>query len=360
VSAGAFSVVEPGVFTTIQDLGRAGHRASGVPQSGAMDRFALVAANLLVGNPEGAAALECVVKGPTLVARRTCLLSIAGGDLQPRVNGSEVPTWTGIFLAEGDRLEFRGRRSGARCYVAVAGGFKAERWLGSASTYLLVGKGGFSGRTLKAHDVLELASEPPRPAVAERHLPPNLRPAYTDAPVLAAIRGPHFTRLAPASRRALFREPFTISGDSDRMGYRLEGQQLEVKGEEILSFGVAFGSLQLPASGQPILLMADHQTAGGYPIVAAVPRAHLPVAAQLLPGQQVRFSETTVEAAQSEWRRLRGCLDALLPPGARPAVEEPPKPRRPASPRPAPPRRRARAAPSSGPTASGRRPRGRG
>ena len=339
-------VEEPGVFTTVQDLGRPGHRLAGVPEGGAMDRFALVAANLLVGNPEGAAALECTMAGPVLVADAPCLVAVTGGDFQPAVNEQEVASWTSLFLARGDRLTVKERRSGARCYIAIGGGIKAGRWLGSASTYLLIARGGIEGRPLKKKDVIETAEEPPRPLVAGRQLPASARPPYEDAPTLRAVTGPHWSRVSRRSRADLFGGEYEVSNESDRMGYRLEGPGLEMRGKDILSFGVAFGCLQVPASGKPILLMADHQTAGGYPIVAAVARADLPLAAQVLPGAKLRFSEIGVGAAQDAWRRLQAGLDLLR--------------KRPSEPRAAPPRRRAAAAPATAPTASGRAGRGRG
>jgi len=300
------------MFTTIQDLGRPGRRAAGVPPGGAMDRFALVAGNRLVGNPEGTAALECSLSGPTLVALRSCLVAVTGADFGLTLNGVPAPDWTGIFLTEGDRLAFRGgRRRGARVYVAVAGGLEAERWLGSAATYLLVGRGGVHGRTLHAGDELGMAGPMPRPAVAGRCLPVGLRPAYAQEPELAATAGPHARLLSPASRRAFFQERWTVSRDADRMGYRLEGETLQIKGEELISFGLTMGCVQVPPAGQPIVLMADHQTAGGYPVVAGVARSALPLAAQLLPGDHLCFREVTVETAQAEWRRQRAALDDL-------------------------------------------------
>jgi antagonist of KipI len=307
-----FEVQEPGVFTTIQDLGRAERRA-GVPTGGAMDRFALAAANLLVGNPENSGALECTLGGLALVALDRCLVGITGADFQPAVNGEPVPVWTSIFLAEGDRLSFERRRWGARCYVAVAGGFQGQRWLGSLSTYLLVTRGGYKGRQLKKGDRLETAVEPPRPLVAGRNLPVRLRPPYLAEHRLAAIQGPHFTQLAARARKTFYGATYRVSREADRMGYRLEGPELEVKAEELISFGLAFGAVQVPASGQPILLMADHQTAGGYPAVAGVARADLPVAAQLVPGDEVQFVQSTVEEAQKRWRTLRAGLDTLKP-----------------------------------------------
>lgn len=304
-------IEQPGMFTTVQDLGRQGRRASGVPPGGAMDRYALAAANRLVGNPEGAAGLECALSGPSMVALRSCLVAVTGADFGFSLNGAPAPTWTGIFVMEGDRIAFRGRSWGARVYVAVAGGLEAERWLGSASTYLLVGRGGVHGRTLHAGDELGLAGPEPRPAVAGRCLPVAMRPPYAAVPALAAVAGPHARMLSSQSRRAFFRERWTVSRDADRMGFRLEGDTLDVRSEELVSFGLAMGCVQVPPAGRPILLMADHQTAGGYPVVAGVARSALPLAAQLLPGDHLSFEEVSVEAAQAEWRRQRAVLDAL-------------------------------------------------
>ena len=304
-------VEKPGLLTAIQDLGRPGHRKFGVPPSGAMDRFALAAANRLVGNPDGAAALECALNGPVLRALQPCLVAVTGADFTPCVNDAEIPLWTGVYLAAGERLSFTRRRWGARCYVAVAGGLAGARWLGSLATYLLVEKGGFDGRTLEAGDTLALAGPAPRPLIAGRHLSRRLLPEYGRAPALAAVPGPHHARLDRSSRTSLWKSPFEVSRDADRMGFRLQGPELQMKGAELLSIGLTAGAVQLPIGGQPILLMADHQTAGGYPVILGVTRAALPLAAQLLPGEQLTFRETSVGEAQDEWRRLRAALDQI-------------------------------------------------
>jgi antagonist of KipI len=303
-------VVKPGLFTTIQDLGRPNAIASGVPSGGAMDRFALRAANLLVGNEEGAAALECTLSGPRLVALRSCLAAISGADFDLQVNGEAAPMWTGIFLSAGDELTFAGRRSGARAYIAVGGGVAGDRWLGSASTYMLAERGGMHGRLLVGGDVIAVAGEPSAPAVSGRRLGENLRPDYTDHE-LQAIAGPHIKRLDAAARKTLFGSVFKVSRDADRMGYRLEGPGLDASGDELLSFGLVPGAIQVPRSGQPILLMADHQTAGGYPVVATVTSASMPAAAQLLPGDDASFAEVTIEGALRMRATQRLALDSL-------------------------------------------------
>jgi len=303
-------VVQPGLFTTIQDLGRPNAMPAGVPTGGAMDRFAHRAANLLTGNDEGAATLECTLSGPVLVALRPCLVAITGADFDPRVNGRPAPMWTGVFLSEGDELSFAGRRWGARAYIAVAGGFAGDRWLGSLSTSLLAARGGMHGRLLSAEDVIAISGALATPAIAGREMKPDYRPGYADR-TLSAIPGPHIRRLSSEGRKAFFGSAFELSRDADRMGYRLEGPVLDVSGEELLSFGLVAGAVQVPRSGHPILLMADHQTAGGYPIVATVVTAAMPVAAQLLPGDELTFAEVGIETALRMRAAQRAALDSL-------------------------------------------------
>jgi len=274
-----------------------------------MDRFAHRAANLLVGNPAIDATLECTLKGPHLVATHNLLVAVTGADLDPRLNGSPAPMWTGFLVTGGDRLTFEGRRLGARAYIAVAGGFLGDRWLGSASTYVLVGRGGLAGRALKAGDSISLAHDPVS-QVPGRELDRDLRPDYSDH-TLYAIPGPHIRRLDGEGRHTLFGGEFRVSHQSNRMGYRLEGATLAMSGDEVLSFGLAVGAVQVPSGGQPILLMADHQTAGGYPVPAVVASASLPVAAQLAPGDEVRFAEVSVEKAVELRSAALRVLEAL-------------------------------------------------
>lgn len=293
-------VREPGLFTTIQDLGRPWAIASGVPPGGAMDRFAHAAANLLVGNERGAATLECTIVGPHLIAEHPCVVAITGGDLEPRVNGARVRMWGGIRLAAGDEITFGGRRNGARAYIAVAGGIVGDRWLGSLSTNVMAARGGMHGRPLSAGDLISIGEPPKQPALDGAF---DLLPPYADH-ALEVIAGPH-------PRQALYDSAFIVSPESNRMGYRLQGPLLETSGEEVLSFGLVAGAVQLPPGGRPILLMADHQTAGGYPVVATVISAALPVAAQLAPGDEVRFVETSIEAALEMRAAQRAALESL-------------------------------------------------
>src|SRR5947207_6243027 len=302
-------VHEPGLFTTIQDTGRLHAIASGVPPGGAMDRFAHSAANLIVGNDRSAATLECTLTGPGLLIEAPCLVAVTGADFDLRVNGAPAPAWIAISLRAGDELAFAGRRSGARAYLAVAGGILGDRWLGSMSTNVMAARGGMHGRPLATGDVIA-AGRSAMAAVTGRGLARQLRPRY-DEHTLHLVAGPHISRLGADARAALFSSAFVVSPDSNRMGYRLEGPGLETSGEELLSFGLVAGALQLPSSGQPILLMADHQTAGGYPVVATVVSASMAVAAQLAPGDEVRFAETSIETALQMRAVQREALESL-------------------------------------------------
>ena len=304
-----FLVEEAGLLTTIQDLGRPQAVAAGVTPGGAMDRFAHTAANLLVGNDRSAATLECTLIGPRLVVQRPCLIAIAGADLDARINGEIAPMWTGFDVVEGDAISFGRRRTGARAYVAVAGGMVGDRWLGSMSTDLLAARGGMRGRALRRGDVVFSANQE-FPDVAGRSLAAGLGPDYGER-VLRAVAGPHAGRLTPRSRDALFGSPFGLRHDSNRMGYRLEGVTLDAPGDELLSFALVPGVVQLPAGGRPILLMADHQTAGGYPVVAVVVSASMPVAGQLAPGDEIRFEEIAVERALQLRAAQRAALESL-------------------------------------------------
>jgi antagonist of KipI len=302
-------VVEPGLFTTVQDLGRPQAMTSGVSPGGAMDRFAHSAANLLLFNDRGSPTLECTLLGPRLVAEAACVIAITGGDLDPRINDQAAPMWTAVTMAPGDVLSFGRRRVGSRAYIAMDGGFVAERWLGSMSTDVLAGRGGMHGRALAAGDVL-FRGESWRPPIAGRELAKALRPAYADHAV-HVIDGPHLHRLTAASREAFFAATLALSTASNRMGYRLDGPKLEVTGDELLSFGLIAGAVQLPSGGLPILLMADHQTAGGYPVIAVVASASMPVAAQLAPGDELRFVETSIASALEMRTAQRAALDSI-------------------------------------------------
>lgn len=310
------AVLATGPLLTVQDLGRPAARLSGVPVGGAMDPFALAAANLLVGNPPGAAGLELTAGGAELQLARPALLALAGADLGATLDGRPLPLWTTVLADRGARLRLVGRRGtwGARAYLAVAGGIAVPEVLGSRATELGSGFGGFAGRRLRPGDELPVGE--PAPTAATRvglAWPEGARPAYGSAPALRLLPGPHLACFAPELIAGLADATFRVSATSNRMGYRLEGARLPYTHNCALpSLGVLPGCVQVPPDGAPILLLADAQTTGGYPVVGTVIGADLPVAAQLLPGDALRLVPTTLQAALAARRALQAALTLPL------------------------------------------------
>ncbi|XID93143.1 biotin-dependent carboxyltransferase family protein [Paenibacillaceae bacterium WGS1546] len=305
-------VIKPGLLTTIQDLGRFGAQKYGVVVGGAMDTFASRIANVLVGNAVGEAVLEMTVIGPVIQFETDTLIAICGGDFNPVVEGREVPQWRAVFVRAGRTLTFSHATAGTRCYLAIGGGINVPERMGSRSTYVRASLGGYQGRALTAGDRLELRRPdrkllsalaagsgdmpfyPASPLVFQ-HLLPN----YSHDPTIRVVEGVHYERFTEQSRQSLFLEPFKVTPQSDRMGYRLQGPELMLEEPmEMISESVTFGTVQVPPSGNPIVLMADRQTTGGYPKIAQVAAVDLPVMAQLAPGSTVRFSPIALAEAQ--------------------------------------------------------------
>lgn len=293
-------VIRPGLLTTVQDLGRYGHQHEGVSVGGAMDAPALRLANAIVGNQDGAAVLEVTLIGPTLEFQDDVVMCITGADLSAKLDHHPLPRLRAASVKAGAQLTFGERVNGCRAYIAFRGGIDVPVVLGSRSTYLRAGLGGFGGRALVKGDVLAIGG-----AVARMRtiIPPLVPPPPRDRVAVRAMRGRHFEELSAESRAALFsadEEAFRIGAQSDRMGYRLEGPNITMQRPvEIVSEPVAFGTVQLPPGGSPIILMADRQTTGGYPRVLDVASVDLPLLAQSAPGAHIRFSEISLEEAQS-------------------------------------------------------------
>jgi KipI family sensor histidine kinase inhibitor len=314
--ASLLDVIAPGLQTTVQDLGRAGYARFGVPPAGAMDSFAARAANRLVGNVDEAAVLEITLAGPSIQFRADTLLAVTGGDLSPRLDGSEVPGWTACRVPGGSTLKFGRRQAGLRAYLAVAGGIHVRLILSSASTYLRGEFGGHKGRALQVGDVLAVGAAPAGTAELEgRALPLAARPPYSREPVVRVVLGPHAERFPQSALDTLLGNAYAVGPASDRMGYRLQGPPLARREPaDILSQGLPLGGVQVPGDGQPIILLADHQTTGGYPLIATVIRADLPLLAQLAPGDRVRFRAVVVDEAQAAYRQQLVALDTVAPP----------------------------------------------
>jgi antagonist of KipI len=295
------TVVKPGWFTTVQDLGRYGYQQYGVPVGGAMDRRSFIIANRLVGNRDHDAALEITLKGPELLFETDSIITITGADLTPSVNGTVLPLWTSLLTKAGSTLSFGARRAGARCYVAIAGGIDVPVVLGSRATHSSSQTGGVKGRALVQGDVLVSGMPLPHAqTTVGRGLPERLRPIYSSTTTLRLLPGPQRDSFSNDSLTVLTTHPYRLSSQSDRIGYRLEGPKLaHVEAGEWISDGTAMGALQVPHDGQPILLMADRQTTGGYPKIAVVISADLHRAGQLMPGDMIIFGMTTLPEAQA-------------------------------------------------------------
>lgn len=309
-------VLKSGWLTTVQDLGRYGRQHDGVSVSGAMDSFSTIVANRLVGNPDQSAVLECTLKGPELQFEQDTVVAITGADLSPTIDGHNAPTWECILIPRGSRLHFGLPRAGARAYLAIAGGFEAPPVMGSRSTHWASETGGHHGRPLKSGDVLYGGQA--GPSVTQRigtGLSGSLRPHYERSVTLHIFPGPQHDFFTKHSITALTETTYTVTPQSDRMGYRLAGPKITRKdSDQFISDGTAMGALQVPSDGQPILLMADRQTTGGYPKIAVVISADLPLAAQLTPGDSIGFILCTVSHAQTLLRTHHVRLDSALPP----------------------------------------------
>jgi biotin-dependent carboxylase-like uncharacterized protein len=295
----ALEVLEPGLLTTVQDLGRHGQRRFGVAQSGAADAAAHAAANERLGNERGAAALECSMAGPSLRFLRVMRFAIEGADLGAVLRRADLGDWpvplgTPVLARPGNVLVFTARRAGARASVAFAGGIDVPVVAGSRATDLASGFGGFEGRALKSGDPLAVGL--PREPPASPDLPWKAPSARA---LIRVVLGPQYDLFPPGEVERFLRETFRVGPTSDRTGCRLEGARLAARESEITSDGMVPGSIQVPPDGKPIVMLADGPTTGGYPKIATVVTADLPRLAQLVPGEgEVRFSAVSVEDAQ--------------------------------------------------------------
>jgi biotin-dependent carboxylase-like uncharacterized protein len=313
----ALHVVDPGLLTTVQDLGRFGYQRVGVPPSGPMDRAAFVLANRLVGNPDGAAGLECTIKGPRVEMRQAALVAVAGAPMGFTVNGQEAPAWTAVRVWPGDVLGFQMASTGCRAYLAVAGGLDVPLALGSRATYLRGRLGGLGGRALQKGDALGVGVGPPGAAREGRTVPPGLRPAYPAERECRVILGPQDDRFTADGIRAFLEGPYDVTPQADRMGYRLKGPQIaHARGHDIVSDGIPLGGIQVPGEGQPIVLLVDRQTTGGYTKIATVIGVDIGAIGQTRPGHRVRFRQVTLGeahdalAAEAAWL-ARAVADAV-------------------------------------------------
>ena len=321
-------ILRPGLLTTVQDLGRPGYQKDGIVVGGAMDATALRVANLLVGNADDAAGLEITLLGPRIRFEADHLIALTGAHLSPTLNGQPVQPNRPVWVAAGTELAFGAPVAGCRAYLAVAGGLAIAPVLGSRATYLRAGFGGWQGRALRAGDALPCADPTPvghklmqqlkqgaAPAgwAPARWTPgPALGPTPRPQPTIRALRGPEYGQFSAASQRDFWQRSFTVTPEADRMGYRLQGPELtRTTAAELLSSAVTLGTVQVPAGGQPIVLLADRQTTGGYPRLAQVITADFSALAQAAPGALIRFQEVSLVEAQALYLAQERQLRAL-------------------------------------------------
>jgi antagonist of KipI len=295
-------VQRAGFLTSVQDLGRTGFRQFGVSTSGALDPFALRVANLLVGNDEGAAGLEITLGGLQLRFEDERIVAWSGGEFDVQIGSRALPAGHVAHLQPGDELKFGRAQIGCRCWLTISGGIDAPVVLGSRSTDLRANFGGIEGHALRDGDVIPLSKWPgsptPATAISSWSAPHDWVSPARRGPILRFIRGIDWERFNASTIQRFTIHEFTVSPDSDRMGVRLDGPELKREDEtDLISEAVAPGTIQVPPSGKPILLLGDCQTIGGYPKIAHVITVDLGVAAQLRAGDRVRFSEVPLQDA---------------------------------------------------------------
>lgn len=298
----SINILNPGLMTTVQDLGRFGYQQYGVSVSGAMDYVAARLANILVGNDENEGLLEATFIGPKIEFLSDSSIAITGGDMKPLINDMPVEMNKNIIVNKNDILSFNGLNQGLRSYIAIAGGIDLPLIMGSKSTFTKAGIGGYEGRALKAGDIINIGkvTVPAYPLAKEIKNFYN----YTNGKIkLRVILGPQDDEFTNEGIKTLFSEEYTITNNSDRMGYTLEGAKItHIKSADIISDGIAMGAIQIPDSGNPIIMMADRQTTGGYAKIGTVITVDLPKIAQAKPGDKIIFEKINIKEAHELYK----------------------------------------------------------
>ena len=309
--AAGITILNPGLLTTVQDGGRIGYQAFGVSVSGVMDPRAMNIANILVGNDDNEAVLECTMMGPQIRFDVSNVIAVTGGDLGASIDGQPIPTYRAVKVQAGQTLRFTGLRGGCRAFIAFAGGLDIPLVMGSRSTYMKAKIGGLEGRKLQKDDVIGFRD--PKETIHNfdiRGFTPEFVPRkeYT----LRVILGPQDDMFTDEGLKTFLSETYTVTPEFDRMGCRLDGPVIAHKnGGDIISDGIAFGAIQVPSAGKPIIMLADRQTTGGYTKIANVITADFRLLAQMKAGDKVRFEKTSIAAAQEALLAQRATMRIL-------------------------------------------------
>ncbi len=306
-------VLRPGLLTTVQDRGRIGYQKFGVPVSGAVDEVALRVGNILVGNPQGAAGLELTALGPQLRFLAGAVVALSGAEVEGDLDGRRVPWYQSFLVRAGQVLDLRTCARGVRAYLAMAGGIDVPAVLGSRSTCLVAGFGGFRGRALLAGDVLRVGAPPASPGdLCGRGVPEEWRPRDTSPATIRVVLGPQDDAFTAEGCRTFLESTYRVSPHADRMGSRLDGPLIAHRASaDLISDWVPLGGIQVPGDGKPIILLADRQTTGGYPKIATAIGPDVPLAAQRRPGDLLRFRAVSVAEGRAVARDLEAGLLAL-------------------------------------------------
>ncbi|RXI45223.1 KipI antagonist [Clostridium tetani] len=308
---GEINIKKPGLLTLIQDRGRYGYQQFGVPVSGVMDSFSHRVANILLGNNENEATLEITVLGPEIEFMNNSVIAITGGDLSPTLNGEPISMWQSVEVKKGDTLAFTGIKNGCRSYIAFAGGMQVEEVMGSKSTYVKAKIGGLHGDKLKVGDILKIGDLKNK-SNKYRKLPNEDVPNYSNDLELRVVLGPQEDYFTEKGLDKFLSAEYKVTNECDRMGYRLEGEVIEhINGGDIISDGINFGAIQVPSHGQPIIMMSDRQTAGGYTKIANVISIDLPKIAQAKPGDSIRFKKVTIYEAQKLLKEMEEDINII-------------------------------------------------
>lgn len=294
-------VQKSGLLTTVQDLGRQGFRRFGINPNGAMDKQAVHLINILLGNDETKAVLEMHFPAPLLEFEEDAIIALGGADFGASFNNNEIENWRPFFIKKGSVLEFKKRTFGNRAYLAVKGGFKIEDWFSSTSTNLTANIGGFAGRALQKNDRLLFNQRTKdKGQITNYKISRSLIPNYQKSPAkVRVIGGAEFELLTAIHEQIFLMQNYWVSRESDRMGFRLTGEPLFlIENQELISSATDFGTIQLLPDGQLIILMADHQTSGGYPRIAHVVSADLPILAQLGANDKIGFEMIALDEAE--------------------------------------------------------------
>ena len=309
----SLKITKAGIFDSIQDLGRWRHQHLGINPGGVMDRFSASLANALLGKELNRPVIELHFPASQILFQKTCIVCITGGDFMAAIDDVLLPLHQPVIIKTGTMLKWKALKNGARCYLSLLNDFQLEKWMGSFSTNAKAGAGGFNGRKLETRDELIFDDlHLPEPDESFLPLPWKYNDPLIQSNEVSVIRGNEWDWLTGKSKEEFLANSFMISFASDRMGYRLQGETLEqATREQLVSSAVSFGTVQLLPNGQLIILMADHQTTGGYPRIAHVTSADLPALAQKSPNNPIRFVMTDIASAEKKLVRQQQYLTTL-------------------------------------------------